>query len=103
MPERDADLFKISIRQMPEHHDVDVVVSECCGVPLQANLREPLRDWLHCGSAFSGLGRVLNAQGPRRVYPTSPQHTRPKKPKAQADVLADHHAVNSCRVGASYW
>src|SRR6266700_2801463 len=30
-----------------------------------------------------------------------PQHTRPKKPKAQAAVLADHHAVISCRVGAS--
>ena len=83
MPERDADLFKISIRQMPEHHDVDVVVSECCGVPLQANLREPLRDWLHCGSAFSGLDRVLNAQGPRRVYPTSPSilDRRSQKPK----------------------
>jgi hypothetical protein len=47
MPKRDADLFKISIRQVPEHRDVNVVVSECCGVPLQANLRQPLRNRLH--------------------------------------------------------
>src|SRR6266480_4425189 len=35
------------------------------------------------------------------ILSDKPQHTRPKKPKAQAAVLADHHAVISCRVGAS--
>ena len=41
MPERDADLFKISFGQVRQHGDVNVVVGECRGVSLQANLHQP--------------------------------------------------------------
>jgi hypothetical protein len=50
MPKRDTDLFEISISQVRQYGDVDVIVGKRRGLSLQANLRQPLRNWLHCGS-----------------------------------------------------
>ena len=47
MPERDADLFQIRIRQMAKHRDINVVLGEPLSVLLKAERVEPIRNLLH--------------------------------------------------------
>jgi len=49
MPERNADLLEILIGKMAEDRDINVVISESLGVLSQAELRQPVRNRLHCG------------------------------------------------------
>jgi hypothetical protein len=47
VPQRDANLLKIRIRQIAEHLDINIVVDKRRRVSLQANLRQPFRNLPH--------------------------------------------------------
>jgi hypothetical protein len=47
MCERDADLFRIRIRQMAEHRDINVVLGKSFSVLPEAELLKPIRNLLH--------------------------------------------------------
>jgi hypothetical protein len=47
MTKGDADFLKISVGQVRQDRDVDVVVGKGRRVSLNANVRQPLRDRLH--------------------------------------------------------
>jgi hypothetical protein len=47
VPQRDANPFKIRIRQIAEHLDINIVVAKYWRVSLQAYLRQPFRNLLH--------------------------------------------------------
>ena len=59
MPERDTRLFKIGIGQMREYRNVDVVASQCCGVSLQADLRQPVKPEVGVGSDSGGFRGLI--------------------------------------------
>ena len=47
VPQRDANPFKIRVRQIAEHLDINIVVDKYWRVSLQAYLRQPFRNLLH--------------------------------------------------------
>src|SRR6476659_3144032 len=49
MPERDTDLFQISIRQVGKHREINVVLGKALNVLPDTELLEPVRNLLHRG------------------------------------------------------
>jgi len=51
MPKRDADFFKISVSQVRQHRQVDVILGKPLCVLPETELLQPVGDLLHRGSA----------------------------------------------------
>jgi hypothetical protein len=49
MPEQDADVFQVLIRQMREYREINSILGKPLGVLGHAELFEPVRNLLHCG------------------------------------------------------
>jgi hypothetical protein len=47
VPQRDANLFKIRIRQIAQHLDINIVIDKYRRISFQANIRQPFRNLLH--------------------------------------------------------
>jgi hypothetical protein len=47
VPQRDANLFKIRIRQIAKHLDINIVIDKYRRVSFQANIRQPFRNLPH--------------------------------------------------------
>ena len=72
MPQRDADLFKVSVGQVRQYREVDIVLGKTLRVLSETELLKPVRDLLHHGSTTDG-----RPHGPHRQdYSTNPQHNR---------------------------
>ena len=59
MPQRDAKVFEIFVRQMSQYRGINVVLSKALGVLGQAEFFEPIRYLRRCGHClhpgYSGL------------------------------------------------
>jgi hypothetical protein len=51
MPKRHADLFKVSVGQVRQYRNVDVILGKALRVLPEAELLKPISDLLHCAPA----------------------------------------------------
>ena len=62
MPERDTDLFQISIRQIGEHREINVVLGKALSVLPDTELLEPVRNLLHRGRTPRVSGSMVRSR-----------------------------------------